>query len=36
VCEKKYHAGKESEEMLKEAGVQLDYFSEELLNYPGQ
>jgi hypothetical protein len=22
--------------MLKEAGVQLDYFSEELLNYPGQ
>jgi dCMP deaminase len=36
VCEKKYHASKESEEMLKEAGVQLDYFSEELLNYPGQ
>lgn len=36
VCEKKYHAGRESEEMLKEAGVHLEYFSEELLEYPGQ
>jgi dCMP deaminase len=36
VCEKKYHAGKESEEMLKEAGITIDYFSEELLEYPGQ
>jgi dCMP deaminase len=36
VCEKKYHAGKESEEMLNEAGVKLEYFSEELLEYPGQ
>ncbi len=36
VCEKKYHAGRESEEMLKEAGVKLEYFSEELLEYPGQ
>ncbi len=36
VCEKKYHAGKESEEMLKEARVSLEYFSEELLEYPGQ
>ncbi len=36
VCEKKYHAGKESEEMFKEAGIQLDYFSEEVLEYPGQ
>ena len=36
VCEKKYHAGTESEEMFKEAGVKLDYFSEEILKYKGQ
>ena len=36
VCEKKYHAGSESEEMLKEAGIKLDYFSEEILNYDNQ
>jgi len=34
VCEKKYHAAGESEDMLKEAGITLDYFSEELLEYP--
>lgn len=36
VCEKKYHTGKESEEMFKEAGVKLDYFSEEVQEYENQ
>jgi len=33
VCEKKYHAGAESEEMFAKAGVQLEFFSEEVLKY---
>jgi dCMP deaminase len=33
VCEKKYHAGAESEEMFAKAGVQLEFFSEEVLMY---
>lgn len=33
VCEKKYHAGRESEEMFKQAGIKLDYFSEDTLKY---
>ncbi len=36
VCEKKYHAGAESEEMFKIAGVQLDFFSEEVVQYERQ
>lgn len=36
VCEKKYHAGSESEEMFKEAGITLDYFSDEVLEYKDQ
>ena len=36
VCEKKYHAGTESEEMFKIAGVQLDFFSEEVVKYDRQ
>ncbi len=36
VCEKKYHAGQESEEMFREAGVKLEYFSEEVLKYKDQ
>ncbi len=36
VCEKKYHSGGESEDMFKEAGVKLDYFSEEILKYKDQ
>ncbi|MCF8369578.1 MAG: cytidine/deoxycytidylate deaminase family protein [Bacteroidales bacterium] len=36
VCEKKYHAANESEEMFKEAGVQLNYFSEDILKYDNQ
>ncbi len=33
VCEQKYHAGAESEEMFKAAGVELCFFSEEILKY---
>jgi len=36
VCEKKYHSGKESESMFLEAGVNLEYFSQEILNYDNQ
>jgi len=36
VCEKKYHAGAESELMFKDAGVVLDYVSEEVLRYREQ
>lgn len=36
VCEKKYHAGAESEQMFNDAGVKLDYFSEDILKYDGQ
>jgi dCMP deaminase len=34
VCERKYHAGEESEGMLKEAGIALDYKHDELQGYP--
>jgi len=33
VCEKKYHAGAESEEMFAKAGVELVFFHEEVLKY---
>lgn len=33
VCEKKYHAGAESEEMFKQAGIQIDYKYEEIQAY---
>ncbi|MEI6853004.1 MAG: cytidine/deoxycytidylate deaminase family protein [Bacteroidota bacterium] len=36
VCEKKYHAGAESEEMFRIAGVELKYMSEDLMNYSNQ
>ncbi len=36
VCERKYHAGLESEQMFVEAGVELVYFSEEVVQYFGQ
>ena len=36
VCEKKYHVGAESEELFKEAGIQLVYFNEEVEKYEGQ
>lgn len=36
VCEKRYHTAEESEEMFKQAGIQLEYFSEETLKYDNQ
>ncbi|MEI6123280.1 MAG: cytidine/deoxycytidylate deaminase family protein [Bacteroidota bacterium] len=36
VCEMKYHAGAESEEMFKIAGVELCYMSEEIMKYKKQ
>jgi len=33
VCEKKYHAGTESEELFEKAGVELVFFNEEILKY---
>lgn len=36
VCEKKYHDGAESEEMFKTAGVQLEFFSEDVVKYDRQ
>lgn len=36
VCEKKYHAGAESEEMFKKVGIELVYFNEEVEKYDGQ
>jgi len=36
VCENRYHAADESEDMFKQAGIQLDYVSEEVLKYTKQ
>jgi len=36
VCQHRYHAGEESEEMFRQAGVKLDYFSDEVLGYENQ
>jgi len=36
VCEKKYHAGAESEIMFNEANVKLEYFENEILRYENQ
>jgi dCMP deaminase len=36
VCEKKYHAGGESEQMFKDAGIELIYFIEEIEKYDNQ
>ena len=36
VCANKYHAGAESEEMFRQAGVQLDFFSDEVVKYDKQ
>ena len=36
VCEKKYHAGSESEEMFRKAKVKIEYVSEEILQYKNQ
>lgn len=36
VCERKYHAGGESEDMFKEVGIQLRYMHDEIQQYAGQ
>jgi len=36
VCEKKYHAGVESEEMFKQAEVDIDFFDNEVEEYKNQ
>ena len=36
VCEYRYHAARESEQMFQEAGIKLDYFSDKVLKYEGQ
>jgi len=36
VCLKRYHAAKESEKILKKAGVELEYFTKEIMDYPNQ
>ena len=36
VCERKYHAGAESEEFFRQAGVDLEYKHDEVLNYDRQ
>jgi dCMP deaminase len=36
VCEKKYHGGKESEDMFKKAGVKVEYLTKKLMEYPNQ
>ena len=36
VCEKKYHAGLESEQMFAEAGVEISYFTVEIQKYQNQ
>lgn len=36
VCEKKYHAGAESEELFRQAGIQLEFFHDEILQYAKQ
>ena len=36
VCEKKYHAGTESEEMFRMAGVELEFFDENIEKYDNQ
>jgi dCMP deaminase len=36
VCEKKYHAGAESETMFKEAGIMIDFFEDKVEQYKNQ
>jgi dCMP deaminase len=33
ICEKKYHAGAESEEMFKKVGIQLEFVNDEVEKY---
>lgn len=36
VCEKRYHAGSESEEMFQKVGIELDFFNEDVEQYEKQ
>ena len=36
VCERKYHSGTESEELFRQAGVQLEFFHDEIQQYDNQ
>jgi dCMP deaminase len=36
VCERKYHAGAESEELFKHAGIKLEYIHNEIQEYSNQ
>ena len=36
VCEMKYHAGQESEEMFKQAGIEIVFMNDEILKYNNQ
>ncbi len=36
VCQRKYHAGEESEKLFSQAGITLEYISEEMEKYPHQ
>lgn len=36
VCERKYHDGKDSEEMFKQAGIQLEFFHDDIMKYERQ
>lgn len=36
VCEKKYHAGEESEKLFEQAGIKLEYMIDEVLKYTNQ
>lgn len=36
VCEFRYHAGSESEEMFREAGIGIEYLNDEILKYDKQ
>lgn len=36
VCERKYHAGSESEELFRQAGVKLEFFYDEVQQYANQ
>ncbi len=36
VCEKRYHAGSESEEMFRQVGIELHYFENEVEHYDKQ
>ena len=36
VCERKYHKGAESEEMFRQAGIELEFFYDEVQKYENQ